>query len=85
MEGKHNDLTLYYAKGLWLCYGSVIKLITIHVSQKNHWLVHTEPHLTCILSYLHVLHLNTKNKLLNMLLFLTNSAMFDKMTERFCG
>lgn len=26
MEGKHNDLTLYYAKGLWLCYGYVIKV-----------------------------------------------------------
>lgn len=65
MGGKHNDLTLYYAKGLWLCYDYVIKVNYHPCFTKNHSLVHTEPHLTCILSYLLVLHFNTKNKLLD--------------------
>lgn len=34
MGGKHNDLTPYYAKGLCLCFGYVIKE-NYHLSQKK--------------------------------------------------
>ena len=47
-------------------FGYVIKVNYNPCFTKNHWLVHTEPHLTCILLYLHVLHLNTKDTLLDM-------------------
>lgn len=65
MGGKHNDLTPYYAKGLCLCFGYVIKE-NYHLSQKkNHQPVHTEPNLSYLLWYLCVLHIHTEIQLLD--------------------